>query len=140
MDFRNGSDGGESGFDADSPPLFLLMDGTSLPEKKKTKKPMQRMPARTRVMGFERRNERDIVAEYWESRRTAAARSDIGVYEWRIRGGEWQLVGDRDGGSGSAQGGVRDVALTGGCKGVGGVHSHKSGSRASVRAERVGDV
>ena len=33
-----------------------------MPEKKKTKKPMQRMPARINVIGFERRNERDMMA------------------------------------------------------------------------------
>jgi hypothetical protein len=37
--------------------------GVSPPEKKNTIKPMHRMPARTIVMGFERRNERDIVVE-----------------------------------------------------------------------------
>lgn len=63
MDFRKGNDGGDRGFDAVSPPLLLLPTiGASLPEKKKKIKPMQRMPARTMVMGFERRNERDIMA------------------------------------------------------------------------------
>ena len=58
---RKGSDGGESGFEATSPP-DLVTDGASLSEKKKTKKPIQRIPARIMVMGFERRNERDMMA------------------------------------------------------------------------------
>jgi hypothetical protein len=44
-------------------PLLLPIAGASPPEKKKTKKPMHRIPARTMVMGFERRNERDMVGE-----------------------------------------------------------------------------
>lgn len=61
FDLRKGNDGGDSGLEATSPPL-LDTEGTSLPEKKKTKKPMQRMPARIMVMGFERLSERDMVA------------------------------------------------------------------------------
>ena len=64
MDLRKGSEGGDSGLEAVSPaPAFLVNVGPSLPEKKKTKKPMQRTAARTMVMGFERRNERDMVGE-----------------------------------------------------------------------------
>jgi hypothetical protein len=64
LDLRKGSVGGDSGLEAVSPaPVFLVKVGPSLPEKKKTKKPMQRTAASTRVMGFERRNERDMVGE-----------------------------------------------------------------------------
>jgi hypothetical protein len=44
--------------------------GPSLPEKKKMKKPIHKIPARTTVMGFWRRNERGegIVREKWANR------------------------------------------------------------------------
>lgn len=61
FDLRKGNDGGDSGLEATSP-LPLDMEGTSLPEKKKIKNPMQRIPARIMVMGFWRRSERDMVA------------------------------------------------------------------------------
>lgn len=48
--------------EATSPPPDLATEGASLPEKKKMKKPIQRIPARIMVMGFERRNERDMMA------------------------------------------------------------------------------
>lgn len=84
MDLRNGSEGGERGFEATSPPPFLVMDGTSVPEKKKTKKPMQRMPARIMVMGFERRNERDMVGGRLGRKANRGCQMG-GVYEGRIR-------------------------------------------------------
>ena len=60
---RKGSEGGDNGLEAVSPVPVFLGEGPSPPEKKKTKKPMQRIAARMMVMGFERRNERDMVAE-----------------------------------------------------------------------------
>jgi hypothetical protein len=76
---RNGSDGGERGFEATSPPPFLVRDGTSLPEKKKTKKPMHRMAARIMVMGFERRNERDIVGGRLEEKANRGCQNARGL-------------------------------------------------------------
>lgn len=61
MDLRKGSEGGDKGLDAVSLRLDLPAEGPSPPEKKKTKKPMQRMPARMMVMGLDRRKERAMV-------------------------------------------------------------------------------
>ncbi len=85
LDFRKGRDGGESGLDAE-PPLLALFPvvGASPPEKKNMKKPMQRMPARTIVIGLERRNERDIVMEEQE-KKTSCNRQRRSVYEECIR-------------------------------------------------------
>ena len=60
MDLRNGSDGGLSTLEAISPVPFVPEGASSLEEKQNMKKPIQRMPARTKVIGFWRRNERGV--------------------------------------------------------------------------------
>ena len=61
FDLRKGSDGGDSTLEAVCPVTFSAEAGApSLLEKKKMKKPMHRMSARTKVMGFWRRNERGV--------------------------------------------------------------------------------
>ena len=53
MDLRKGSEGGDRTLEAVWPvPLSADAGEASLLEKKKMKKPMHRMPARTNVMGF----------------------------------------------------------------------------------------
>lgn len=61
FDLRKGSEGGERTLDEVRPAPWPPADTEpSLLEKKKMKKPMHKIPASTRVMGFWRRNERGV--------------------------------------------------------------------------------